>query len=175
MPMRLPLEVRLYASAMLMTLRSWRPTIGRIPTAAAVSIILLAGKQKTASTPSRRSTSATAWLPFMPRSVHRVERGACGSQPQAARGQDRILSQTVNFVLIIACKRRRQQATGSDCLSSGAPDISAAVVRDGYGHGRRATTSRATQLVWLASTMTRSGLISISAIDDACARYPSAI
>src|SRR6476620_8235239 len=88
MPMRLPLEVRLYASAMLTTLRSWRPTIGRIPTAAAVSIILLAGKQKTVSTPSRRSTSATAWLPFMPRSLHRVERRARGRQPQAARGQD---------------------------------------------------------------------------------------
>src|SRR6185437_13762370 len=137
---------RLYASAMLMTLRSWRPTIGRIPTAAAVSIILLAGKQKTVSTPSRRSTSATAWLPFMPRSLHRVERRACGIQPQAARGQDRVLSRTVNFVLIIACKYYWQQATGPDCLSSGGPDIYA-VVRDGSGHGRRATTSRATQLV----------------------------
>src|ERR1700678_2575886 len=54
---------------MLMTLRSCRPTIGLIPTSAAVSIILLAGKQKTCSTPSRRNTSATAWLAFMPRSL----------------------------------------------------------------------------------------------------------
>src|ERR1700733_1206501 len=57
---------------MLMTLRSWRPTTGLMPTAAAVSIILLAGKQNTCSTPSRRNTSATAWLAFMPRSLRRT-------------------------------------------------------------------------------------------------------
>src|ERR1700737_3766374 len=57
---------------MLTTLRSSRPTIGRIPTAAAVSIILFDGKQNTIVTPSRRNTSATAWLPFMHRSLHPV-------------------------------------------------------------------------------------------------------
>jgi hypothetical protein len=31
---------------------------------------LLAGKQKTVSTPSRRSTSATAWLPFIRRPLY---------------------------------------------------------------------------------------------------------
>src|ERR1700737_4970376 len=57
---------------MLMTLPSSRPSIGPIPPAAAVSIILFDGKQNTIVTPSRRNTSATAWLPFMHRSLHPV-------------------------------------------------------------------------------------------------------
>src|SRR5260370_10867333 len=117
--MRLPFEMRLYASAMLMTLRSCRPTIGRSPTAAAVSIILLAGKQKTVSTPSRRSTSATAWLPFMPRSLHRVERRARGSQPQAARGQEQVLSWDRQFLYSLLHANSMSDRPSADCLVIG--------------------------------------------------------
>jgi hypothetical protein len=64
-PIRRPLLTRLKASAMLMTVRSSRATIGRMPAAAAASIRALEGKQKICSTPSRFRISATASPAFI--------------------------------------------------------------------------------------------------------------
>src|SRR6184192_908066 len=81
---------------MLMTVRSVRLIIGRIPAPAAASISTLAGKQKTYSTPSRRSTSAIAALPFTSHPPAAARRPACAllhpdSRPDYSRDRSRLV------------------------------------------------------------------------------------
>jgi len=122
MPMRLPFEVRLYASAMLRTLRSWRPTIGRIPTAAAVSIILLAGE-----TEDRVYAFAAQHLGDCLASLHTSIPSPCrtAGKWRSATGRtrpDQVLLWTINFVLIIACNLCVRQTAEQIVRLSGAPN-----------------------------------------------------